>query len=760
MSVISYIDWGQRIEAIPAELATPRLIDLLAACQAHPHFDLVEFRLLEEDGPYVGIVVDAGDGTVAAQNGARIWPRERLCLSFLPDRLTPAEVRALRTDFPDVLHLNGVFEGQPASLCLYENWEFSERQWTAQSHLRQILSWLEKTADGTLHANDQALEQLFFGNGIRVALPADFENHLENPGTPYYLDCVQREHRFPLLIATRAKPAEQSQPYTPVTLLLPAVEHPPIQSPPSSLGGLEDRLVRIGTSLQPHLQDALSKFARELGDRATTGKDQVLLLLCIPRLRNGKTERLDVRGYIIDAGLEELGVEMGVLGRGRPGERAYPIVNLAANSEVEESDATWRQFKAFPVDVVFMPDRVNAQRYSGIDPSTAEFSGVLAGVGSLGSVLADVWGREGWGRWDYIDPDTIAPHNIVRHEARLGQVGWSKVSYVQASAKLTFNFEDAKGQAIFAKANAFDNDSVFECLTGADLLVDASTTIEVPRDWSERQLPRSASVFLTPSGMCAILLLEDENRTVRLSSLEAQYYRGILNADWGQGHLRTAPGVRVGGGCRDNSMILSNELTRLHGSQLARRLRKAVASPAGTISVWELDDETGEIAAHQVAVMPCKLHQCGTWSVRWDEGLENRIRAIRSSHLPSETGGVLVGVIDQKLRTITLVDACGPPSDSQADETSFTRGKAGVLKELERCADLTQGMVRYVGDWHSHPEGFSARPSGLDLILIATLADRLAENGVPAVMVIVSEEAIGVSLAEARRPDAVETAPT
>lgn len=746
----SYLNWGRPIEAVPADLATPQLLELLAACDAHPHFDIVELRLLDDGGPYVGIVVDVGDGTVAGKNSAGIWPRERLCLSFRPGRPTPAEVRALRMGFPDALHLNGVPEGQPASLCLYESWSFTERQWTAQFHLRQILSWLERTAEGTLHAHDQALEQLFYGNGAQLVLPADFETILKSGSGPFYLKPVGKDEKAPVLIASQTKPNEHFLPYQALIVQLPGVENRPIQRPPSTLGGLSDQLVKLGSSLQPQLAQAVSEHVRAQGDRASDAKERLLLLTCVPRLRDGEEERLDIRGFLVVANDQELGTKLGVLAQARPGEKAFPFVSLALPADSDGADNSWRGIELLPVDVLFLPSRGQARQLSGIDPDSAEFRGVLAGVGSLGSLLADTWEREAWGRWDYLDPDTIAPHNVVRHEARIGQVGWAKVDFSRVNARLTFGIPDEQGQAIQAKANDFDNANVDAVLTGADLLVDASTTLEVPRDWSERELPRSSSVFFTPSGMGSVLLLEDQARSIRLSSLEAQYYRAVLNEEWGAGHLQTGLGIRVGGGCRDHSAVLSNELVRLHASQLARRLRKAVASEAAVISVWSLDDDTGALEAHHISVLPSKSCQCGPWSVRWDEGLEVKLRAIRQVHLPAETGGVLVGVIDQKLQTITLVDACPPPGDSQSDETSFTRGKTGVLDELKRCEELTRGMVRYVGDWHSHPAGYPATPSGLDIVLLATLADRLAEDGVPAVMVIISDEEIGISLGEAR----------
>ena len=55
-------------------------------------------------------------------------------------------------------------------------------------------------------------------------------------------------------------------------------------------------------------------------------------------------------------------------------------------------------------------------------------------------------------------------------------------------------------------------------------------------------------------------------------------------------------------------------------------------------------------------------------------------------------------------------------------------------------------MVDYVGEWHSHPKGVPATPSGLDVVLLAHLAAVLAADGVPGVMLIVGERDLSVSL--------------
>ncbi|ARV24361.1 hypothetical protein Xgly_21765 [Xanthomonas citri pv. glycines] len=259
-------------------------------------------------------------------------------------------------------------------------------------------------------------------------------------------------------------------------------------------------------------------------------------------------------------------------------------------------------------------------------------------------------------------------------------------------------------------------------------------------------------MFFTHNGLSAVMLLEDAGRTTRLASLEAQYYRAVINEEWGANHLRQGDQVRVGRGCRDHSIRLPIDLAKLHSAHLARRLRLSVANADACAQVWTLDDATGALSNDSIQLSKTKQVQRGDWHVRWDEGLEEKLHQMRAEQLPNETGGVLVGVVDQVLRTLTLVDASAAPIDSVADSVSFVRGKEGSQEYVERCGVLTAGMASYVGEWHAHPEGYSANPSPTDVVLLRTLADRLAADGVPALMVIVSADAVSISLGQSVVP--------
>ncbi|STJ18167.1 ThiF family [Escherichia coli] len=79
-----------------------------------------------------------------------------------------------------------------------------------------------------------------------------------------------------------------------------------------------------------------------------------------------------------------------------------------------------------PVEIRSAMKANNARDISAVDSESAAFRGILAGVGALGSTLADIWIRMGWGTWTFIDPDRLLPHNLSRHIGFDCHIGVSK----------------------------------------------------------------------------------------------------------------------------------------------------------------------------------------------------------------------------------------------------------------------------------------------------------------------------------------------
>lgn len=764
---MEYLSFGERLDTSPAAdcLLYEQSRALLDVCLRNKDFRVLELRKVNFTNRKTGavtavdaIIVDCIDGTYPSRNEARIRPRERLALTYKPDDVAPYEVWALRRGFPDTLHQNHVAPGHPPSLCLYfETWQTVERTWTPEKHLQRVLWWLRETANGTLHRGDQPLEQFYFVSEFEVVLPHNFIEKSTDRTLSLQLEAVHHEHdKFKLIRAgfvPRAQaPVRQGLSIDFLAVAVPPVLHSRVEKFPNTLGELENQFERRGSSFIGALaQTILDRYPE---DGLAPELRQTLLVLSIPRLRDGgdDVEKTEVIGLLLKADIATVGLKAGLLLRDPGSGRVYKDTMRFIGQEAPLWGCEdWRDIAVeLPIDIKIAATKHDARRASGVPDEGSDFHGVLAGVGALGSVLADLWSRAGWGSWTYVDDDILKPHNVIRHTGKAAHVGYYKAKVVSTGVNLNYSEGIESSKGLPGKITDADKPEICGAVSTAQILVDATTTLNAPRDLaSQDATPRSASVFLTPSGKSSVMLLEDSERSTRLSHLEAQYYRAILNDDWGAEHLSGHYGeLIVGGGCRDVSAVISNELIQLHGATLARQLRTLSAQQTAQIRTWQLDDSTGALSLADVPVQTPLIREQLGWNILFDEGLQAKLHAERERNLPKETGGVLLGYFDQMLKSIFIVDALMAPPDSQADVTGFTRGRQGLKEQLDECARRTANVVGYVGEWHSHPRGSSARSSQLDVELLAHLVLKMTLDGLPALMLIVGEGEVAVSLGE------------
>ena len=211
----------------------------------------------------------------------------------------------------------------------------------------------------------------------------------------------------------------------------------------------------------------------------------------------------------------------------------------------------------------------------------------LAGFGALGSQMLNLWLRSGWGRWTVIDPDWLRPHNLARHVALECHNGVYKAHAAMDLANLLFTPQAAATQGIVGRADDLAVAPISEALEGCDIVVDVSTDLSVPRTIAGREnIKRALSAFITPSGLGAVMLVEDDRRVVRLDALEAQYYRRVISEAWGTTHLAgLRKEVWTGAGCRDLSAVIPSELIALHAANLALTTRVRLARPDGGVLI-------------------------------------------------------------------------------------------------------------------------------------------------------------------------------
>jgi integrative and conjugative element protein (TIGR02256 family) len=117
--------------------------------------------------------------------------------------------------------------------------------------------------------------------------------------------------------------------------------------------------------------------------------------------------------------------------------------------------------------------------------------------------------------------------------------------------------------------------------------------------------------------------------------------------------------------------------------------------------------------------------------------LLSRLRALRATKLPNETGGVLIGSYDLQRRIVYVVDTIPSPPDSKEWPTLYIRGSEGLRQAVQEVDRRTAGSLQYVGEWHSHPDGYGCGASEDDRKVFGWMTAHLSADGLPGLMIIV-----------------------
>lgn len=685
------------------------------------------------------IIVDVECDGVPPKNSVGIQYRERMALCVSDDPKMLVEVLALRKDFPVLMHQSQGAPGAPANLCLYfEPVAAVMRTWTPQSFLRRIQWWLEKSARHELHPADQPVEHLFFATQYELVLPWNLQATVNSSKDKFVITRGPERRRGGFTCFLEAVPRDAVMKIgttAPIELVLPPITHGLVEPDPATLGQLADILSRRGIELLPTLRETLQARVSVNGVEASADDKSTIILLQIPLCRTEGEEPVGMthRAFVLLMGGLELGVKTGGL---FIHEKKY---FSAAGLMGEQSATDWRAQLLLPMAVLRKNDAVAARRQSGITEEGPV--GVLIGAGSLGSAMLNLWGRTGWGRWTVIDNDHVKPHNLSRHTAYSQHIGCTKASVV---ADLHVAAMDGATivTPLDADATDFSLEAVADALTSTKLVVDASTTLEYPRAVSAvDHFARHFSAFLTPNGNAAVLLAEDSRRLIRLRTLEAQYYRALIQECWGSDHITgNASSFWSGASCRDISMVLPYSRILGQASTLAEQIPAAAAQDGAMIRIWQRDPVSGAVGVHDVLVATEHRIQLDELALFIDANAEQQLRDMRTKGFPNETGGVLLGYYDFNISAVVIVAGLPPPPDSKFSHGSFERGVVGLAEAVAEASRRTAGVVGYIGEWHSHPPGHSASPSRDDLVQLAHLALGMADDGLPAVQLIVGED--------------------
>lgn len=677
---------------------------------------------------------------------------ERVALGFTIEDAEWPMALVIRDDFPPNLpHTFLTGPGEPSILCLSEEpWDEAKRRWSPNLLVRTVRHWFNATAKGELHTASQPLEPFVVASAHQAILPPNYVELCATTPARLYGYGIEGA---PVVRFFGGKPeGQKNHPgFTAVHFVLPTQTHGFIRHSARTAADLIALFSVEGFDFKAKLGEALRGWLADPSLRET--RPVVIVSIPTARAAGEEAERTDTRLFMLAVTVRELGVSLDIWSaikddRGRMIEGATlgPLNPTFDGSNVPVM--LWSTLTDITRDA--------AARFNGYEGPTG-LGLLVVGAGALGSQVVGNLVRMGETITGVVDQDLLLPHNLARHGcySDLG-VGASKAKIV---ASQTNDFLNAPAETAAFAVNVLrpagdDAEAYQAAVEKADVILDIAASVAVSRSLviDNPATGRRAAAFLSPSGHDLVVLVEDVGRSVRLDELEMAYYAAVVNDPALAGHLDATGHVRYGQSCRDLSGQIEQAHVAINAGIAAKALRAALAQNGPVAMVWRTDPTTLEVRSVELDVRAMKRFEAGGWEILVRPGLLEAIWERRNERLPKETGGVLLGDFDTSRKLIYLVDALAKPADSKEDQGSFIRGSYGLPDAVAEAESKTQQMLRYAGEWHSHPTGYGVLPSGDDVGLYGYMASQMAVEGYPPIMLIAGENEFSLIVEDQRIP--------
>lgn len=366
---------------------------------------------------------------------------------------------------------------------------------------------------------------------------------------------------------------------------------------------------------------------------------------------------------------------------------------------------------------------------------------MILGCGALGAPIAEQCLRGGSAELILVDTGTVNPGILVRQPYEYSEIGQPKASAL--ARRLGYIGAGTRIQAITDNAlTVFDTAKP----PNVDLVIDATANKAVAAKiercrWAGKQ--EWPPVLTVAIGHCAergiaTLALRGASGAGAdlLRKLAIHAHSGPNLADVADDFFPDPPRAdtfQPEPGCSEPTFrgsaaevqglaaqLLSGALADLQASDMAeqagdvpRAAREPFASmsariarlsrpgepPTGEYMTWaedytQLDPESG----YEVRFAPSAL----------DNMQDEAYGTSRALGADVETGGILLGLVDDPSRVIWVTSATGPTPGSQQSHSHVKIAAEGVRELITAVEDQSSGRIRFLGMWHTHPHG---RPS-------------------------------------------------
>lgn len=427
------------------------------------------------------------------------------------------------------------------------------------------------------------------------------------------------------------------------------------------------------------------------------------------------------------------------------GPRSLEIRPFYFRRESGDKDRWSKDSSLFDFFALVLNDSSTLESVSGV-PAFGKVA--LLGMGALGSAFADYALRGGSNQLTVVDEDLFFPHNVARHRGDIRHVGLWKTDVAVDLASLRLldgNVEIRRDDVI-----SLDDDSLTEMFSKVKHVIDATANPLVRRRLSlfkgvHLPVMRSEIFHKGRLGVSILTILgEEQNLNCLFHQLVGLAMSNETVREWlAYESSRTYKDeeLLLGFGCRSITTKLPAFMVDAHASNafaLASARLKSLNQPL--IALHRLNEQGVSQGTELIAAEPVRLFVdaiTNEWRVVVVEQVLEELRERRECAAPNETGGYLIGAIDEVASEIYVIAASPEPPRTEATPTSLKLGRWGLTDFEKALMRRTHNRLAPLGTWHSHPAG-DATASKKDWATIRAFSAEDARRGIPTVMAITS----------------------
>jgi len=337
---------------------------------------------------------------------------------------------------------------------------------------------------------------------------------------------------------------------------------------------------------------------------------------------------------------------------------------------------------------------------------------IIWGCGALGSKVSMEMARMGYLSQTLYDNDILMPHNLVRHEiASEYAIGLNKAKALEIEIKSMYG-NDIKVNGVddnsFSSDNVLNNEIVVDCTASERNLSWSCMNNEIKNRFIR------CEIFM--EGKLGTVFVEGKNRNPDAYDMRVNlWYRAVDNEtikSWLNQDKKENMEFHIGFGCSSDTVVLDDATIGNHASIIPHCINKYSKLDDGTLIINYFNKDALEnnfIKVFTIGEYTSWKSREG-WIIHCPSKVIERLKQI--SYEKTENMGIWFGHINNQMKRFTIVDTY-IPEDNERSSGNVTGGTQGVTEKIKQITKSTGGMISYIGEWHTHPNG-SITPSQTD----------------------------------------------